>query len=186
MKENRYSKYLPNTVRELREFQQLGEVEAPILEEEAAAKDKLIRNQWILTAERDGLLRLAAIIGISEAKQMETEELRQEILYRWNLHRPYTYFHLIDWLDGFCGEEWYLLLLYRKEYRLRLILELRIKEQKAFLEQYLRRILPANILLQVELRTNIHAELRPLTHGDIKDMGWTQGEIPMQDLSPYQ
>lgn len=117
---------------------------------------------------------------------METEALRQEILYRWNLRRPYTYFHLLDWLDGFCGTEWYQAIFYRAEYRLRLILELHIKEQKAFLEKYLRRILPANILLQVELRTNWHAELRALTHGDMRAFGWTQGEIPFEDLSAYQ
>lgn len=184
MMENRYSKYLPNTVRELREFQRLGEIEAPILEEEAAAKEKLIRNQWIYTAERDGLLRLAAIIGIAEARLMETEALRQEILYRWNLRRPYTYFHLLDWLDGFCGAEWYEAIFYRAEYRLRLILETHIKEKKAFMESHLRKIIPANILLQIELRTNIHAELRPLTHAQIH--AWTQGGLPLADLSPYQ
>lgn len=186
MSENRYSKYLPNTVRELREFQRLGEIEAQILEEEAMAKENLICNQWIGTAKRSGLLRLARIIGIAAAEGMETEALRQEILYRWNLRRPYTYFHLLDWLDGYCGAEWYQVILYRAEYRLRLILETRIKEQKPFLEKYLRRMLPANILLQVELRTNIHAELRLLTHGDIRDLGWKQGEIPFVDLSLYQ
>ncbi len=186
MSENRYSEYLPNTVNYLREFQKMSEIEAPILEEEAAAKDKLIRNQWIVTAERDGLLRFAGMIGIAEAEAMETEALRQEMLYRWNLRSPYTYFHLLDWLDGCCGAEWYQANLYRAEYRLRILLELKIKEQKAFLEKYLRRIIPANITLQIDLNTNTHGKLRVMTHGQMKELGWSHGSIPFEDLTPYQ
>ena len=59
MTENRYEKHCPCTVSELREFRKLGEIEGAILEEVAAAKETLERNQWILTAEKSGLLRLA-------------------------------------------------------------------------------------------------------------------------------
>lgn len=83
MTENRYEKHCPCTVSELREFRKLGEIEGTILEEAAAAKETLERNQWILTAEKSGLLRLAGMMGFFGAEQMETEELREEILSRW-------------------------------------------------------------------------------------------------------
>jgi len=63
MTENRYEKHCPCTVSELREFRKLGEIEGTILEEAAAAKETLERNQWILTAEKSGLLRLAGMMG---------------------------------------------------------------------------------------------------------------------------
>ena len=78
MTENRYEKHCPCTVSELREFRKLGEIEGTILEEAAAAKETLERNQWILTAEKSGLLRLAGMMGFFGAEQMETEELREE------------------------------------------------------------------------------------------------------------
>ena len=84
MRENRYSRYLPSAVRELQEFQKLAEIEGQILEEEAEARDKVVNNQWILTAERSGLLRLAKIMGFLGAEALEMEALRKEILYRWN------------------------------------------------------------------------------------------------------
>ena len=93
MTENRYEKHCPCTVSELREFRKLGEIEGTILEEAAAAKETLERNQWILTAEKSGLLRLAGMMGFFGAEQMETEELREEILSRWCSRSPYTYFH---------------------------------------------------------------------------------------------
>ena len=74
MTENRYEKHCPCTVSELREFRKLGEIEGTILEEAAAAKETLERNQWILTAEKSGLLRLAGMMGFFGAEQMETED----------------------------------------------------------------------------------------------------------------
>ena len=98
--ENRYSGYLPDTVKELQEFQKLAEIEGQILEKESEARDRVVNNQWILTAERSGLLRLAKMMGFLGAEMLETETLRKEILYRWNNQSPYTQFHLLDWLDG--------------------------------------------------------------------------------------
>lgn len=186
MTDNRYSKYLPEMIREYQAFQKLGELESVILEEEAAEKDALVRNQWILTAERKGLLRLAGMMKLSDAERMETEALREEILFRWNSRSPYTYFHLLDWLDGCCGQENYTIDLIKEEYLLKIVLELRIKGKKEFLEKHLRRIIPANLILRIFLHTNTHGKLKALTHGRMNQLGWTYGQIPFEDLTQYQ
>lgn len=186
MSAERYNRYLPDTVSELQEFQKLAEIEGSILEEEAAARDTLVNNQWILTAERSGLLRLAKMMNFLGAEVMETEALREEILYRWNSRSPYTYFHLQDWLDGCCGVGTYQAILERENYLLQLVLELRVKEKKDFLEKHLRKIIPANLILQVDLNTNTHGKLKVMTHGQMKALGWTHGQIPFEDLTPYQ
>lgn len=186
MSENRYSGYLPDTVRELREFQKLAEIEGQMLEEAAAAKETVVNNQWILTAERSGLLRLAGMMGFPGAEGLETEPLREEILYRWNSRSPYTYFHLLDWLDGCCGEGEYRAELEREKYFLHLVLELRIKGKKDFLQRHLRKIIPANLMLKVDLNTNTHGKVGVMPHGRMKELGWTYGQIPFEDLTPYQ
>ena len=186
MTENRYSRYLPDTVKELQEFQKLGQIEGLILEEAAAAKDTLVNNQWILTAERNGLLRLAKMMGFLWAEMMETEALREEILYRWNSRSPYTKFHLQDWLDGCLGAGNYTAELRKEQYFLYLVLELRAKEKREFLQKHLRKIIPANLVLEVGLNTNTHEDLKGMTHGQLKALGWTHGQIPFEDLTPYQ
>lgn len=183
MSRERYEKYLPEMLMEWKEFQTLAEVEGEILEAAAEAKDRIIRNQWIGTAERNGLLRLAKIMGFSGTEQMETEKLREEILYRWSSRSPYTFFHLEDWLDSCLGKGNYTVRLEREAYSLQLILELSVKEKKAFLEKQLRKIIPANLLLKVDLHTNTHKMLKKMTHGQLK--GLTQGEIPFEDLEAY-
>lgn len=186
MSENRYNAYLPDTVKELQEFQKLGEIEGVILEEAALAKDAVVNNQWILTAERSGLLRLAKLMGFLGAEVMETEALREEILYRWNSRSPYTKFHLLDWLDGCLGEDNYQIRLEQEKYQLQLVLELKVKEKREFLKKHLRKIIPANLVLKVDLNVNTYGDLEVMTYGQMMELGWTYGQIPYEDLTPYQ
>lgn len=184
--ENRYSGYLPDTVKELREFQKLAEIEGQILEKESETRDRVVNNQWILTAERSGLLRLAKMMGFLGAEMLETETLRKEILYRWNNQSPYTQFHLLDWLDGCCGEGKYTAELEQEKYFLHLVLELSVKGKKDFLQRHLRKIIPANLVLKVDLNTNTYGKVGVMTHGQMKALGWTYGQIPLEDLTPYR
>ena len=184
--ENRYLYYLPNTVRELQEFQKLGEIEGAMLEEAALAKDTVVNNQWILTAERSGLLRLARMMGLHGAEMIETESLREEILFRWNSRSPYTLFHLQDWLDGCLGSDNYVMEAKQEKYLLQLILELRVKDKREFLEKHLRKIIPANLMLEVGLHANTYGKLQVLTHGQMKEMVWQYGQVGLEDLSAYE
>ena len=175
--ENRYLAHLPETIRDLQEFQKLGAVEGQILLEERQAKDRLIQNQWVHTADRNGLLRLAKNMSFLGAELMETEALRKELLLRWNSNRVYTWFHLQDWLDSCCGAGTYMMVLDQENYRLQLILGLQVKEKSAFLEKQLRRIIPANLLLDVDLNTNTYGDVKIFTHGAWNEMGWTYGHL---------
>ena len=182
--ENRYAYYLPDTVKELQEFQKLAEIEGDILTEMADRKNELAENQWILTARRSGLLRLARVMGFSGAEGMETEHLRAEILYQWNSRSPYTYFHLQDWLDACLGEGNSKVDL--QQYRMEVVLKLKVKEKKAFLQKHLRNIIPANLVLQIKLNANTYGTVGRMTHGRMKELGWTYGQIQLEDLSEYQ
>ena len=184
--ENRYEKHLPDTVKELQEFRKLGEREGVFLAEMATEKEALEKNQWILTAERSGLLRLAAMMGFFGAEAIETENLREEILYRWSSRSPYTEFHLMDWLDGCLGNEAYRLDIDRDRYLMKLILELRVKEKQDFLKKHLRKIIPANLLLEVSLNKNTYGDLTGMTYGQLMELGWSYGQIPFEELIHYQ
>ena len=184
--ENRYLYYLPNTVSELQDFQKLGEIEGALLAEAAVAKDTVVNNQWILTAEKSGLLRLARMMGLYGAEMMETEFLRAEILFRWNSRSPYTLFHLQDWLDGCLGADSYTVKVQQEKYLMQLVLELWVKEKKEFLEKHLRKIIPANLMLEVGLNVNTYRKLQVMTHGQMQELKWRYEQIGLEDLSIYE
>ena len=154
--------------------------------EAARAKEEVVNNQWILTAEKSGLLRLARMMELHGAEVMETERLREEILFRWNSRSPYTLFHLQDWLDGCLGADSYTVKVQQEKYLMQLVLELWVKEKKEFLEKHLRKIIPANLMLEVCLNVNTHRKLQAMTHGQMKELKWKYGQIGLEDLSVYE
>ena len=70
----------------------------------------------------------------------------------------------------------------RESYRLRLVLELCVKEKREFLQKHLRKIIPANLVLQVNLNVNTHGKLHRMRHGEMKEKGLTYGGIPFEIL----
>lgn len=184
--ENRYEKYVPPMMMEYAQFQKMAELEGDILEEESQAKTEAEQSQWILTSRREGLLRRAEFMGLQAEQGEETEHLRERVLFYWNNQMPYTYFMLLDWLDGYCGKERYRSEIIYSEYRLRVVLSLAIAEKKTEVYEWLRYRVPANIILEVLLDVNPHRKVGWLTHGQLKQMKWTYGEIPYEDLSDFE
>ena len=61
-----------------------------------------------------------------------------------------------------------------------------MKEKREFLQKHLRKIIPANLVLEVSLNTNTYGDLEVMTYGQMMELGWTYGQIPFEDLAPYQ
>ncbi len=183
MTAQRYLQYLPDFMAEYAEFQKLGEIEGEILEEEAKAKQDAEQDQWILTSSRKGLLRRAAMMGLVAAEMEDTEALRERVLSYWNSRRPYTFSMMQEWLDTFCGAGNYQAKLDYEAYRLTIVLELKEKEKQEQILSYWKTLIPANLVLEVLLNTNTYGKVGALLHGELKESGWTYGEIPFADLS---
>ena len=65
--------------------------------------------------------------------------------------------------------------LFAKEYRLKILLELGIKKMFDDVEQAVKRMIPANILLEVAIRYNQHSAVGQYTHGQLEK--WTHQTI---------
>ncbi|MBM6828772.1 hypothetical protein H9X85_03890 [Anaerotignum lactatifermentans] len=184
--ENRYEKYVPPMLLEYAQFRKLAELEGGILEEEAQAKAETEQSQWILTSCREGLLRRAAFMGLRVEPEEEIEKMRERVLSYWSSRTPYTYFMVLDWLDGYCGETGYQAEIRYDQYLLKIVLRLAEKEKRAAVYEWLRSRIPANIVLEVLLDVNPHRKVGWLTHGQLKQSGWTYGQIPYEDLAAYE
>ncbi len=185
MAEKRYIKYLPPMMAELKELQQLGNVESVILADMEKAKCDTEANQWIQTATRKGLLRRAEMMGLQVLQKEDTETLRSLILAKWNNHRPYTLWILCDWLDGYCGVGNYQVDMDYAKYHLCIALELSQKEKQNEILMFWRNLIPANIVFCVDLNKNTHADVAVMTHDGLKSGNWSHGEIPFVDFSIY-
>jgi hypothetical protein len=175
-----YSDYLPDILRDTKEFQNLAKVEGEILFQERLAKEELIQDQWIQTASWDGLLRRAKMLGIAQNAEESLEELRQRVLLRWNGRCPYTYIILLEWLDGCCGAGNYMEELSYAEYTLKIVLELRVKKLQKEIYDIVRYMIPANMILKVLIQYNRYGDIRKMTYGELRK--WKHSEIKEEDF----
>lgn len=178
-----YLNYLPEMLRNTKEFQGIAQIEDTILLQEALAKERLLQDQWILTASKEGLLRRAKMLGIAEKQGETLEALRQRVLFRWNGRCPYTYTTLLEWLDGLCGEGNYTETLSYPQYTLEIVLELRKKELQKEIYDVVRYMIPANMILKVLIRYNQYGSIRKISYGRLRK--WSYGEIKEEDFKSF-
>ena len=82
--------YLPYVLRDVVEYRQLMEAEQPELAALWAAQDKVLADQYIVTATEYGISRWEAILGIYPKDTDGLEMRRARILSMLQLKLPYT------------------------------------------------------------------------------------------------
>ncbi len=178
-----YEKYLPFVVKQEEAFQKLAQVEGTVLEEERLAKEALEQDQWIQTATKQGLAKRAKFMGLPVDENEDLEQTRRRILFQWNKHRPFTFATLIEWLNGLCGNENYTAKMFYGEYRLSILLKLRRKNLQKEIADTLRKMIPANLLIEVLLNYNKYGQFKTKTYGAWKATGYTYNEMQTEELS---
>lgn len=184
--EGTYGKYLPDILDEYYEFQKLNSIESDLLDEALYLKNKAIENQWIESADRDGLEKFASIAGVTERfDNVDLEEFRDYIFFTWNNAAPYTMWDLKEWLDGYCGEDFYELTMDYDEYSLRVVMELDIKDKIDFVMVKLRAMVPANIVVNVHVRYNTYGIVGKYKNRLFQSNNLTHRQIAEEDLDKY-
>lgn len=130
---------------------------------------RLRRNQYILTADEMGIEALEHEFKIIPNPVIENLDFRRQRLIGRNTTKPpFTYEYLLERLDALCGAEHYKAALLPGCYWLRVRLELPIRHlyQEAWLT--VRRMVPANMTMEVDIRYRMHQEMQPYTHRQYK------------------
>ena len=104
MSDVRLLDYLPPFLREYREFGAIANAEEPELQRFSTMSLKLLKNQFILTADEDGIAEFEKILGITPQSNEPLESRRSRVMSRWFSEIPYTLQTLILKLKALCGE----------------------------------------------------------------------------------
>ena len=96
--------YLPPFLREYREFGAIAGAEEPELQRFSTKSLKLLKNQFIETADDDGIAEFEKILGILPQSNEPLESRRSRVMSRWFSEIPYTLQTLILKLKALCGE----------------------------------------------------------------------------------
>lgn len=162
------SKYYPLIVRNIREFKRIAETENLEIEQLWGSIQDIFSDQFILSATVQGVRRFEKILDIVPKGTEDLDTRRFRILARINEQLPYTYERLREQLSILCGEKGYTIELKNNEYTL--IVRIEISAKKKFDEVWamLKRVVPANLVLDVSLIYNQNSTVGRLTHGQLR------------------
>lgn len=152
----RLKKYLPEFIAEIKEFQELDQV---VSLEVNALRDKLQQlqdNQFIESANDEGLRRYEQMLGLAGIGNLETR--RFNILNKYNSTIPFTMRWLNNMLNTTLGNGNFLIDMDHERYTLTISI---VQAKEQFIEvlyQDLRKKIPANIALYINLLSSIEAE----------------------------
>lgn len=162
--------YLTDELKRYREMQAImDDAEQPEFEMAWQRAEAAFDDQFVATASIYAIRRWEAMLGIRPAAADTLEDRRFVILTRLNEKLPYTIRSLRNSLITLCGEEGvgFTMEMLHNEYRLVVRLDLTVKSAYAAVESMLRRIVPANIVIDLALMYNSHAYLSGFTHAEL-------------------
>lgn len=162
--------YLPGIMQDYEEMQQIMQVEQPGIEALWEACDSLMNEAYVQTETGLGAKRWESIFDISP-KDTDTLEVRNfRIQGRLVEDLPYTYRMFERQLIALCKEKGHSLFMTEQNgLTLKIRVALSAKELKDEVVKLAERIVPCNIILDVELMYNTHAMLKGYTHAGLSD-----------------
>ncbi len=160
--------YLPEIMREIREFKEIMEAEEPEFKVLYEKIDRAVENCFVDTLDEYGCLRWERILNIVAKDGDEIDFRRLRIKAALNGDTPYTLRSLDGKLRNICGEGNYSLRYANDIYTLSVGIGLRAKRQFEFVKGLLGEIVPANIIIDVRVLYNTHGTLRKFRHGELR------------------
>lgn len=156
--------YLPDFIKEFREFKMLAEAENPELLTIWETFDNVLHDQFVKDSTENGVKSWEKILKISPKGADTLEDRKFSILTRLNEKLPYTYTRLEQQLASLCGETGYSLKLLNNEYTLFVRVALVAKSNFEEIRKLLQRTVPANMIIDLSLLYNQHLLLKDYTN----------------------
>lgn len=166
--------YLPQVLKDVREYKSIVDAEEPELVDLWVALENALKDNFINDSTENGVLRLESILKIIPKAADTLGDRKFRIMARFNEQLPYTFRSLQERLTTLCGEDGYTCELFNDTYTLKVRIELVVKGQYDAVENLLKRIVPANLVIDLELRYNLYADLEPFTYDQLSNYTYDQ------------
>jgi hypothetical protein len=166
--------YMRTALKEIREFKVIANAENAEINALWQALEDALNDQFINDSTEHGVKRWESILNITP-KGSDTLDFRKfRIITRLNEQLPYSYRAVEQQLKTLCGEDGYSLELQNSKYTLRVRVALTAKSNYDDVGTLLKRVVPANIVIDLSLLYNQHSMLSKYTHEQLSKYTHTQ------------
>lgn len=149
IREVNLTNYLPPFLLEYKELKNVLEAENPEFQIAWSAADRLLKNEFIATADEYGIQRFEKLLGILPYKEDTLETRRSRVQARWFNEIPYVWRRFIEKLVDLCGADNFTLIGDFDHYRIYLETDLEGFDMTNTLDYLLSTLIPANMVLDV-------------------------------------
>lgn len=171
--------YIPMVLRDILEFKEIMDTDQSELSELWDAVENALDDQFVNTATNYGVSRWEKILKIIP-KATETLDTRKfRILARLNEQLPFTLTSLKQQLESLCGTDGYVIEL--QDCTLIVRVALVAKSNFDDVDQLLKRVAPANIVVDLTLKYNQHKTIKQYLNSQLKQ--YSQREIRNEVLT---
>lgn len=166
--------YLPPVIGETKEIKEICNTEQKEVSDLWDGVSQVLKEMYLEDMSEYGVNRLEKIIGLTPFDTDTISDRKFRIKTWSNSDLPYTKQKLMSMLENLCGNDYQLSL---DGFNLTVKLGLGIKKQYNEVVKMLERVVPANIVITVDLLYNTyemlaqytHAELSAYTHGQLRE-----------------
>lgn len=141
--------YLPPFMQEFKEVSAALNAENPEFTLVWSSADRVLKNQFIETADEYGLSRFEKILKILPSKEDTLESRRSRVQNRWFNDMPYTMHTLISKLSALCADRGFAIVKYfTEDYKLEIQTDLEAFGQVEELERIIEGVIPCNLVVK--------------------------------------
>lgn len=152
---------LPVFLRKFKEYKLILHTHEEELKLLAENMKKMVFNQFIETADSEGLMYYERLLKIPIDESLDIDIRRFNVLVRWGGELPYTYKNLVKKLDFLCGKGNYKLTIDNNRYKINITTYFVDEKKKEILLKSLRGFIPANMIITNDnsIRMNVEGEV---------------------------
>ena len=159
---------VPDVLKDIREIKALIDTENIELNLISNALALYLNNTFVDTADEYGIGRWESILKILPKLTDSLDERRFRVLSRINERLPFTVRSLEQQLSTLCGPSGYTVELLNKQYLLKVRVELTAKSKLEDVRALLNRVVPANMVIDLDLLYNQHSDFDGFTHKELE------------------
>lgn len=156
--------YLPPIIADIREITAYAAAQNPELELLWQGVRDVFDDQFLYTMTENGIVRWENIIGIVPKGTDTLEDRRFRIISKLNASFSYTYRKMEEYLNGVLGADGYTMNYDKDIWTLTIKVALTRKKQYDEVLDFIKNVIPMNILLDYDLLYNKHSTLGLYTH----------------------
>lgn len=157
---NQLLSYVPPVLWDVLEFQLLTEAAQVASDRLSKETGSLLGSSFFDDADEVGVQRYETLLGLLPRTGDTLETRRFRVKAKFNEQLPFTYRTLEQQLTALCGADGFTLELNGNQFLLAVQVDLLAKQNFQSVAELLERVVPANLRIDLRLRTNIPATMR--------------------------